>query len=193
MLVPWAIFWKVEISKPVIEVNYTCFCVPKIDHYYCSLELCVDVFTSHHNYSLLHRAQGIPDLLKHWNLFAKQYSVNISRIELVAKSPYATEAFCPKFSFSMLSTFPPFLLYTFFPSRAVCQDSAGISNSAVCSCHWYPCCVLKRPDFEHLYCRWQQWAWREGCQQNHHLSPRICEIWLWVASCTGQLWFSSFR
>lgn len=154
----------------------------------------MEVFPSHHDCSLLHWAHGIPDLLKHWNLFAKQYLDNISRIELVAKSSYATEAFCPKFSFSMLSTFPPFLLYTFFSFQSCL--SGFCRDKQLCGLQLPlnpPCCLLKRPDFEHLYYRWQQWAWREGCQQNHHLSPRIREIWLWVASCTGQLWFSSFR
>lgn len=38
----------------------------------------------------------------------------------------------------MLSPFPPFLLSTCFPCSFVCQDSAGMCTSAVCSSHWSP-------------------------------------------------------
>lgn len=46
---------------------------------------------------------------------------------------------------------------------------------------------------ECLSCRWKQWARRERCQQNHHLPSRGCEVWLWAASCAGQLWVSPLR
>lgn len=65
MLEPWAIFSKGGISKPVIKVNYTCFCVPKIETaiVIVAWSSLWRFFTLHLNCNLLHWAQGTPDLL----------------------------------------------------------------------------------------------------------------------------------
>lgn len=68
MLVPWAIFWKADILKPVIEVNHTSFCFSEIETaiiivaYSCLWK----VFTSYHNCTLCtgpkeHQILLIPD------------------------------------------------------------------------------------------------------------------------------------
>lgn len=90
-------------------------------------------------------------------------------------SPFLPNFWSPLFQFSSVFQGPQpwwskLLLYrTFF---LVCTEM-----------RWLKC----------LPCRREQWAWRQGCQQNHHLPPRGSEVWLWTTGCAGQLRFPPFR
>lgn len=190
MFGPWAIFCEVQVLNragissgcPQLQrwTTMSWFLVQKgIDsHCICCNAWVYPTFSTHtHNWDLLHRAQGKPVflfLIEHWQmfkrklkLFAKQ-TVCPPAMGLVAKSLSVIEVLFPRFCFGMLFPFLPVFFWILFSLQlrfpGLCRDTHLCGLKLPLNLTFFPPFSTLMFWLECLPCRWQQWAWGEGCQ-----------------------------